>query len=56
MARRRPLDSVIGNSQTAPAPPAVVLVIEPDPTGEVMAEVVRIILEEMREHPEGGTR
>jgi hypothetical protein len=48
------LDSGARRPQTAPAPPPVVLTIEDDPRGQAMADVVRIVLEEMRETTPGG--
>jgi len=46
------LDSVARRPQTALAPPAVILTIEDDRGGEVMADVVRIVFEEVREIPQ----
>jgi hypothetical protein len=47
------LDSGFRRLQTG-TPPEVLLTIEPDPDGHVMAEVLRIVLEEMREAPLDG--
>jgi len=46
------LDSVARRPQTALAPPAVILTIEDDRGGQVMADVVRIVFEEVREIPQ----
>ena len=45
---RDPLDSASRPPQTAGTLPAIVLTVEPDPDGHVMADVVRILLDEMR--------
>ncbi len=55
LRNRGRLDSGARHPQTAPAPALVVLTIEDDPRGgQMMADVVRIVLEEMRETQQGG--
>jgi len=52
---RARLDSGARHPQTAPARPLVVLTVDDDPRGgQGMADVVRIVLEEMRETQQGG--
>jgi hypothetical protein len=52
--QRPSLDSAAGRPQTAVA--LVFLTVDADPGGQVMANVVRIVLEELRELPLGGDR
>jgi hypothetical protein len=52
MRNRSRLDSVARRPQTASAAPPVFLTIEDDRAGQVMADVVRIVFEELRESPQ----
>jgi len=51
---RAPLDSAARPPQTAGTLPTIVLTVGPDPNGHVMADVVRILLDEMRSAQSGA--
>jgi hypothetical protein len=53
MGGPRHLDTAARHPQTAPAPP-VILTVKDDRGGQGMADVVRIVLEEMRDTHQGG--